>query len=480
MNSKIRDEYAIIPGKTWLVNIILLVNDCIGFILAIGLVTLVRRWFLPIKGDSLFDPQVMRTIFTLISFSLIIFFFKGLYPGRGRISVIEMKQVIEAIVVAYAIAGVLIFIRGNNASFSRSVFLLSSVFAAGMISIGRFLSRKLISHFPWWGEPVVIIGYASEITQVIKKLESCPRLGYRPAIALAVDIKREKNVRDTLVLPWSKKRQKEIQKLNIHTNILAISTSELRQKYPEVYNAIGTSYHKTIFIMDDDVYGTMMAESMDMNGQPALVSKQVLLNPVMRISKELFELFVIVLAFLPFLLVYSLIALLIKLDSKGPVLYTQERVGQYGKPFQVYKFRTMVANSEQVLQELLQDPKIKREWEKYHKITNDPRITRAGKWVRKFSLDELPQFFNILRGEMSLIGPRPLVKEEIDQLGDLAEVVLQVKPGLSGWWQVNGRNNLSFEERTSLDLYYIYNWSLWLDLFIFIKTFWVLLVDRGK
>jgi Undecaprenyl-phosphate galactose phosphotransferase WbaP len=480
MNSKIRDEYAIIPGKTWLVNLILLVNDCIGFILAIGLVTLVRHWFLPIKGDSLFDPQVMRTIFMLISFSIIIFFLKGLYPGRGRISVIEMKQVIEAIIVAYAIAGVLIFIRGNNASFSRSVFLLSSVFAAGMISIGRFLSRKLISHFPWWGEPVVIIGYASEITQVIKKLESCPRLGYRPAIALAVDIRREKKVGDTLVLPWSKKHQKEIQKLEIQTNILAISTSELRQKYPEVYNTIGTSYHKTIFIMGNDIYGTMMAESMDMNGQPALVSRQVLLNPVMRISKKLFELFVIVLVFLPFLLTYSLIAFLIKLDSKGPVLYTQERIGQHGKPFQVYKFRTMIVNSEQVLQELLQDPKVKVEWNKYHKITNDPRITQIGKWIRKFSLDELPQFFNILRGEMSLIGPRPLVKEEIDQLGDLAEVVLQVKPGLSGWWQVNGRSSLSFEERTSLDLYYIYNWSLWLDLFIFIKTFWVLLVDRGK
>jgi lipopolysaccharide/colanic/teichoic acid biosynthesis glycosyltransferase len=133
-----------------------------------------------------------------------------------------------------------------------------------------------------------------------------------------------------------------------------------------------------------------------------------------------------------------------------------------------------------VLQKLLLNPQIKDEWEKYHKITNDPRVTRIGKWLRKFSLDEIPQFLNILRGEMSLIGPRPLIQEEIDKLGDISDLTLKVRPGLSGWWQVNGRNNLSFDERAGMDLYYIYNWSLWLDLFIFIKTFWVLLTDHGK
>lgn len=130
---------------------------------------------------------------------------------------------------------------------------------------------------------------------------------------------------------------------------------------------------------------------------------------------------------------------------------------------------------------MLVNPEIREEWEKYHKLTNDLRITRVGRWIRKFSLDELPQFINILRGEMSLIGPRPLVQAEIDQMGEVANIVFKVRPGLTGWWQVNGRNNLSFDERTQLDVYYVFNWSLWLDAYIVIKTFWVVLFDRdGK
>ena len=139
----------------------------------------------------------------------------------------------------------------------------------------------------------------------------------------------------------------------------------------------------------------------------------------------------------------------------------------------------MVNNSQEVLEEMLKDPEIKRQWKKYHKIENDRRITRIGKWIRKFSLDELPQLINILRGEMSLIGPRPYMQSEIDEVGEAADLIFAVRPGLTGWWQVNGRNDLSFDERTQLDLFYVYNWSLWLDLFIFIKTFWVMIFDRS-
>ena len=139
----------------------------------------------------------------------------------------------------------------------------------------------------------------------------------------------------------------------------------------------------------------------------------------------------------------------------------------------------MYVNADAILAQLLQDESVREKWEKYHKLDFDPRITRIGKWIRKFSLDEIPQFFNILLGEMSLIGPRPLVQAEIDQLGELANIIFRVKPGITGWWQVNGRNNLTFEERTQLDIYYIFNWSLWLDAFIFIKTFWVVLFRRG-
>ena len=139
----------------------------------------------------------------------------------------------------------------------------------------------------------------------------------------------------------------------------------------------------------------------------------------------------------------------------------------------------MVQNADEVLKQLLEDPQNRSEWEHFHKLSRDLRITHAGRWLRRVSLDELPQFINILRGEMHLIGPRPYFRSEIDEMGEAAEFVLRVHPGLTGWWQVMGRNDLSFQERIQMDLYYVLNWSLWLDLFIMIKTFRVMLFDRS-
>ena len=220
MRSKAENRFKFIPGKTWLVNLILLLNDLIGFLVSIGLVTLFRVWFLPIKDNTPFDPQVIRTIITLISFSILIFAIKGLYPGRGRISVIEMKQIFESVVIAYAIVGVMIFIQGKNESYSRSIFLLNSIFSVLIISAGRFLVRNLITKFLWWGEPIVIIGLQSEISRVINKLQTCPRLGLRPSVALALDIKDPTEIANVPVLPWSIGLQKEVRALNINTNIL--------------------------------------------------------------------------------------------------------------------------------------------------------------------------------------------------------------------------------------------------------------------
>ena len=232
-------------------------------------------------------------------------------------------------------------------------------------------------------------------------------------------------------------------------------------------------------MLDNDIYGSMMAQTIDLNGQPAVISHQSLSSTHLRFLKWVFEITATLLLSLPFLLISLVTAVLIKLDSEGPVIYRQERIGKNLKPFGLLKFRTMYQNSDEILERLLQDPEREQEWNKFHKLADDPRITRVGRFLRKFSLDEIPQFFNILRGEMSLIGPRPLVQAEIDSMGEIAGIIFKVKPGLTGWWQVNGRSNLSFEDRTQLDVYYVFNWSLWLDAFILIKTIWVVLFDRN-
>jgi Undecaprenyl-phosphate galactose phosphotransferase WbaP len=205
-----------------------------------------------------------------------------------------------------------------------------------------------------------------------------------------------------------------------------------------------------------------------------------LLDPLQKSVKRLLDLTLIFVAaplLAPFVVV---LAILIKLDSVGPILYSQKRVGFDGKEITIWKFRSMSSNAKEELAQLLeQDPSSKREWEENFKLKNDPRVTRFGDILRRTSLDELPQIWNILRGEMSMIGPRPIVQDEIPLYGKEFEIYKQVLPGLTGMWQISGRNDLPYRERVNLDIYYVQNWSIWLDIHILMHTVWTVLEGRG-
>ena len=196
--------------------------------------------------------------------------------------------------------------------------------------------------------------------------------------------------------------------------------------------------------------------------------------------KRMIDLFVVIiggLIILPFLL---LTALLIKIDSPGPVLYKQQRLGKNGKQFFTYKFRSMAVDADEKLKKILEsDPELRKEWEETHKLHNDPRITRIGKFIRRTSIDEFPQLINILKDEMSLVGPRPIVHEEVEKYGEDYNRVFSVTPGLTGMWQVSGRSDANYTERVAYDIYYLQSWSVWLDLWIIFKTFGVVLNGKG-
>jgi Undecaprenyl-phosphate galactose phosphotransferase WbaP len=174
------------------------------------------------------------------------------------------------------------------------------------------------------------------------------------------------------------------------------------------------------------------------------------------------------------------IVVLVKISSPGPVLYGQERIGRNGRRFITYKFRSMVIDAEERLKGLLaRDGNALKEWEQTQKLKKDPRITAIGRFLRKTSLDEIPQCINILKGEMSLIGPRPIVEEEIKKYGEDFQRIFSVKPGLTGLWQVSGRSDTAYSRRVSLDTYYLQSWSVWLDLWILYKTIGVVLKGKG-
>jgi len=171
-----------------------------------------------------------------------------------------------------------------------------------------------------------------------------------------------------------------------------------------------------------------------------------------------------------------LIAIGIKIDSAGPILFSRRLIGYHGNPFTAHKFRTMVADAHDLL---VSSPDLLGEYRTNLKITNDPRVTQLGRVLRKFSLDELPQLVSVLKGEMSLVGPRMLGDIELERYGASRDTVLSFKPGLTGLWQVNGRHTVSFERRMELDLEYVRSWNLWLDLSILLKTIPVVLTARG-
>jgi Undecaprenyl-phosphate galactose phosphotransferase WbaP len=230
-------------------------------------------------------------------------------------------------------------------------------------------------------------------------------------------------------------------------------------------------YKQVVIIPDLFEIPTLWVQSRDLAGILGLEITSNLLDPLAQTLKRTMDLLLVVLTLPLWLPLCLLIALAIRLEGGQP-LYYQERVGQNGRPFRAIKFRTMVPDAERILQKKLDaDPALRAEWETHFKLRRDPRITRIGAWLRKTSLDELPQLINVLRGEMSLAGPRPLPAYHLKHLSHRTrDLRTRLRPGLTGLWQISGRSDLGNEGLERWDAYYVRNWSVWLDLVILFRT----------
>ena len=221
------------------------------------------------------------------------------------------------------------------------------------------------------------------------------------------------------------------------------------------------------------------ASQIDFNAK--LPQHNGLLLPIPRLFKAVIEKFIAALFLLLLSPLFIILTILVKLTSHGPAFYVSERIGLKGHKFKILKYRTMRLQSDEQLEQILSEsPKLAQEWSRQFKLDNDPRITPLGRFLRKTSLDELPQLWNVLCGDMAIVGPRPIVEEEIEKHGSAYDEIISVKPGITGLWQVSGRNELSYEERVRINLYYIRNWSIWLDYYILLKTPHEIFSAHGK
>jgi Undecaprenyl-phosphate galactose phosphotransferase WbaP len=344
------------------------------------------------------------------------------------------------------------------------------------VPVGRCLARLLGANFPWWGHPVVILGAGEAALSVLRRLELHPEMGIRP-VAIASLHSEQARLDGQPVHSFS-----ELHKLRLcgirHAVIAAPELS--RAEFAEVLEHGRDAFPHIIVIPGLDFFWKTGQQALDFHSPAGLSVKNNLLLPRARFAKRVIDLVVCLLSASIAVPVIALISVAIFVDSGAPVFFSQRRLGRNGKTFKIWKFRTMVKNAEQLKQAYLrQHPGMLKEWAENQKLKDDPRITRVGKVLRKTSLDELPQLWNIIKGEMSLVGPRPIIHEEVPKYRGAYSLYVKTTPGLTGLWQVSGRNKTTYEERVACDAFYVRNWSVWLDICLLAKTVIVALTGDG-
>ena len=474
-NHKIKT--ALLENRSPVVNVILIVVDILTISIAVILSALIRWLLEPVMGGEVNWPLVFNGLIFFIIFAIVLAWVNGLYPGFGLASVQEMQKVLYVISLASVFLGVFLYLQQLALAYSRMIFILTWLLSALFMMLGRFALRNRFSRFYWWGIPIAVIGSHDIAEQVVEMMLKNRRLGFRPVCFFDPQDSSTAPISGIQMLKTKADLEKFVSGSSIQHVILTDSIEEMltlnihwmRDVFPNI-----------LFVLNTSPFGSLWVRTIDLHGTLVVETNYHLLNKRETIIKRILDMILTFLLLLVSWPIYLILAVLIKLDSRGPVLYKQKRLGFDGQLFDSLKFRTMYENAEDKLQELLEeDPEARTEYEKYHKLANDPRITRIGRFLRRYSLDELPQLINILKGEMNLIGPRSYLPRELPQIGEYAKIILKVKPGLTGWWQVMGRNATSFNERLKLDEYYISNWSIWLDIYIVIKTVWVLLSGKG-
>lgn len=388
------------------------------------------------------------------------FLFQGFYPGYGLTAVKELERISKSVTLIFFLLAAVFYLNKPFQELPRSVLLIAWVLALGILPVAHFALRNILSRFSWYGVPVVIFGDDEWAQQVSRSLCSVRRLGWRPQAILPLH-----------------EMEKEHPTVQTQVMIIAASLDYPIEKYTRILNR---HFQKVILVREADKFGSLWVEPRDLDGNLGLEFSYHLLGNTAIWSKRCLDILGSLVIFVIICPLLVILGLLIAIESPGPVVFFQERLGQNMRRFRVLKFRTMLNNAEPLLEKFLQENTLARaEYEKYHKLRHDPRVTRVGKWLRKYSLDEFPQLWNVLRGEMSLVGPRAYMPSELEEIGEYAPVILRVRPGITGWWQVMGRHQTSFRQRLQKDEYYISNWSFWMDIYIIMKTVWVVLTASG-
>jgi Undecaprenyl-phosphate galactose phosphotransferase WbaP len=440
-----------------------------------GLISVGVRLFF----DGQFHPSLYWQLYPVLGLFILAYATVGLYPGVALSPIEEMRRTCLTTTLIYLVLAATIFLKREGEVYSRGIFLIAWGLSLLLVLLGRVFVRHLFAAKPWWGYPVMVLGAGKTGDLLIRTLKRRPGIGLKPVLVLDDDPQKHGTLHGVPVVGGIELAPGLAKTRRINYAIVAMPGVP-RSKLLDMLERYGQTFTHLLIIPDLFGLSSLWVAARDLGGVLGLEVQQQLLLPTSRLVKLLIDLVATVIGGILVLPFIALIALLIKLDSPGPIFYRQTRIGQGGCPFKAWKFRTMVWNADEVLKTyLMQSPELQASWQQEQKLKRDPRVTRVGRFLRYTSLDELPQLWNILRGEMSLVGPRPIIEEEIWRYGEKFGLYTKVTPGLTGLWQVSGRNNITYEERVNLDAYYVRNWSVWLDVYILVKTVWVVVSGEG-
>lgn len=403
---------------------------------------------------------------------VVIFALLGLYSLKStRRGLSEFARVLAGVTIGTLVMIAVIFFARKEFS-SRSIIIIGFFTALAFVTLGRILLRASQRAFFRYGVGVrraIIVGTGQPAQQLADELESHNR-GY-----VVVGFVGDDDV-DGLPPLGSLDDLDEILIRLKPDEIIDADPALSSKRKADIINSAEDAHAEMRFLSESVELSTSRVTASAVGGIPILTIQRTPLEGWGRVIKRLTDIVGSLLA-IPFILILlPFIALAIKLDSRGPIIYKQARVGKAGREFTSYKFRSMVEDAEIKLKDLKQQNEADGP---VFKMRKDPRVTRVGSFLRRTSLDELPQFFNVLKGEMSLVGPRPPLPSEVAQYDRLERRRLTIKPGITGPWQVSGRSDVTFAEWVRLDIYYIQNWSLLLDLTILLKTVAVVVLRRG-
>lgn len=407
-----------------------------------------------------------------------VFFAARLYPGIMLQPAEEVRKFSLTSFFCFTGIALSIAVETDDRDALSVALLLAIPFATLLLPLLREGIRTACCYFSWWGVPVVIYTSNENKYTIADRLLNKPSLSYRPAAIINIDAANYEEYRGIPVFPYSQEIEACIHACKI-TTAIAMELPEGNTVNTPL-DAILSGYRYLIAI---PYYQNLKFVSLSVRNFGDIFgfsASNRLTRPFNLFIKRCIDLGILLLSSPVILPLVVLIAILVKCTSKGKIFYGHKRIGKNGKEITAWKFRSMVMDADKRLKELLENnPDMKREWDEHQKLEHDPRITSIGKFLRKTSLDELPQLFNILLGEMSFVGPRPVTEPEREKYGDTFKYIFSVTPGLSGMWQISGRSSTGYDDRIFLDTFYIQNWSIWLDIWIILQTFIVVVTGKG-